>query len=139
MSKDSWGSTFEFKGITNPDDPKIEFSITWVEIPQLDGGTFKLEAIQVGDLLVHSLNLPEGIDWRITHLPTMTKFDKALPDPIPGKRWGKQKLIDWCEKVQDDRRELWEAVAKYTPESYKEFWGSDEQQELADWCRSVEV
>ena len=80
----------------------------------MDGGwnTKTITAIQVGDLAVPG----PDFDWAVVHVPTLTRFDNAVPDG----EWTEEQLINWCRKVQRERRDLWVELSKYNNSDYKE-------------------
>lgn len=98
-----------------------------------------IQAYRVGDLAVHKE--ANATDYRITHLPTTAKFDRALPDKQPGQRYSKQQLIEWCERVQEENLDDWALLRKLTRQTFDD--SSDEIIEAKDrlilWCQSVMI
>jgi len=84
----------------------------------------------VGDLAVH--RSMDGWRWSITHVPTLTSFNRAIPG-----EGNKQQLVRWCEFVQSDKKELWDALRTLTPENY--IGMIDVKDQMIKWCRSVKV
>lgn len=86
-----------------------------LQIPTEGGWIIKtVQAIQVGDLAVHE---PIGLDnykWQVTHVPTLTMFDKAVPEGD----WTQEQLLKWCWKVQENT-DLWQAICSYDNSNYK--------------------
>lgn len=92
----------------------------------------QVPAIVVGDLAVHC---GHEVNWFVTHLPTMTKFDKALPS---GSRDEKD-LIAWCDKVQKEYLANWEYLAGLTKDNYSNIIHDDVVLVIRDWCKSVPI
>lgn len=98
----SWGNNFF---------PSTQVNLT---IP-IDGGwnTKTVKAVQIVDLAV--VSFAEDFDWTVVHVPTLTRFDKAIPD---GEHF-EEALCKWCWKVQQIKPELWADIAKYNNSTYK--------------------
>lgn len=103
-----------------------------LQIP-IKGGwqTRTINAIQVGDLAVCFDNEDEEIGL-VTHVPTLTRFDNAVPDG----EWTQEQLIRWCWKVQADRPLWWEELKLFNNKNYKE---CPFLQDLKAFCLSVGV
>jgi hypothetical protein len=65
----------------------------------------EVECIVIEDLGVYN---KQGI-WHVLHLPTLMRFDKAVPHVDPPL----EKLLVWCKLVQSDHREDWEALKQF--------------------------
>ena len=96
--------------------------------------TIEIEAYQIGDLAIHKA---ANMNWRITHIPTKTRFDAALPELEEGRRYTKQKLIQWAVKVQTELLGDWERLRTLTPDDYQRL--TDSRQRIKDMCQSIEV
>ena len=87
-----------------------------LDIPQYDENdnllhdTINVAVTQIGDLAV--LDSVTALDCRIVHVPTLVKFDTALPERPRGTRYSKKMLLTWCATVQSSHKEAWEALAK---------------------------
>lgn len=95
---------------------------------------FGVDCIIVGDLAVHCV---KELDYYITHVPTMAKFDKALPS---GSR-NEKDLIAWCQKVQEGCPDDWAYLrgmtnANYDDQSAQTFAVKDH---LMKYCRQVRI
>lgn len=119
---------------------EAEFKAYHLIIPMVDGTVrYVDDAIIVGDLAIH-----KGTGWRITHIPTMSKFDRAVPPGLHTKR----ALINWCIKVQGYFLEDWSRLRNLTPDNYRTTDDNDEitdeemndvKERIKDWCLSVKV
>jgi hypothetical protein len=90
--------------------------------------------IVVGNL---GVVINKEIDGRIYHLPTMTKFDTALPEREPGTRFSRKMLVAWCRKVQDEGpQESWQAINALTHETHRTD-AKIARAALQEYCRSV--
>lgn len=87
-----------------------------LSIPQDDNWPLQIKAQQIGDLAVHE-PIPdvEGIWRRITHVPTLTMFDMALPDNCDGMN-----LLWWIAEVQKGELDAWNVLRELTPETYQD-------------------
>lgn len=87
------------------DTPAIPTTEVELTIP-INGGwdTKKIKATQVLDLAVS-----ENDEWLVIHVPTLTRFDKAIPEG----EWTNAELIVWCWKVQQNT-DLFAAISCYT-------------------------
>lgn len=105
---------------------------TTLQIPVDDGWPITLEAIVVGDLAVHK----QHEDSRVTHVPTLTKFQKAVPDS-----WDiitDEQLLNWCRKVQEDELNLWAIIRRYDNSNYHEI-PEDVLDKLKGYCRGIAI
>ena len=78
----------------------------------------KVRAIQVGNLAVHEQLPNSGMapyKWQVTHVPTLTMFDRAIPDGD----WSSNQLVKWCWKVQQSETDLFQAISKYDNSNFK--------------------
>lgn len=103
----------------------------------------EIEAWQVGDLAVHKfIDETGGLDddcYQITHVPTLTRFDKAVPwDTTLDWNIAKQALLSWCHKVQLEHQDLWAQLRAFRPDNYKSI-DADLLIRIRDWCLSVSI
>lgn len=86
-----------------------------LQIP-IKGGwqTRTINAIQIGDLAVCFDNEDEEIGL-VTHVPTLTRFDNAIPDG----EWTQEQLIRWCWKVQQKFKEAFNYLNALNNSTYK--------------------
>ena len=71
-----------------------------------------INCLKIGDLAVPG----PDFEWSVVHVPTLTRFDKAVPDG----EWFEEQLLKWCWQVQQSHGDLWEDLAKYNNSNYKE-------------------
>jgi hypothetical protein len=115
---DSWGKPNTVK-LTLP-----EMMVT-VDKP------YEIEIIPVGDLGVYW----DNDMWRIIHIPTLARFDRAIPILEPQD---KDKLMEWCRLVQADCRDDWMALASLDQDNYKD--GNVElRQRIMRHCQMVDM
>ncbi len=77
--------------------------------------------------------------WMIYHVPTLAKFNKAVPcNPATGDSFDKQQLLNWMKKVQEEYKLIWAELRALTPENY-EANGDRAKQIIRKWCLSVKV
>lgn len=106
-----------------------------------------IEAIQVGDLAIHDdINDSETSAWVITHVPTLSRFDRALPHTVYAKgsnplcdNYSKEQLIKWCKLVQDDCLDDWKLLREQWTHKTLTDKVRDAKLRLIQWCRSIEV
>jgi len=98
-------------------------------IPIIDGWPVTLDAKQVGDLAVHHL----ADEWRVTHVPTLTSFHKA----IPKGDWNEAQLLNWCAKVQADKLADWALLRSLTKDNYKGMF--EAKRSVLEHCLGVDV
>lgn len=116
---------------------KVEriFNLTQImlRIEQPEKWPIDIEATIVGDLAVHKPIQPDN-NWRITHIPTNAKFDRALPSTF----YNDNQLIEWCAKVQSGSFDDWDLLRELNRDSVGE-----ENMELRDrifkWCREIKI
>lgn len=102
-----------------------------------DGTPISVAATIVGDLAIH--DAIEGWGFRVTHVPTLTEFDKAVPKyNIPNIHDAKKALIEWCKKVQSAHSEDWAELRALTPD-FEDDKLYESRLGIRDWCLSVEV
>jgi len=97
-------------------------------IPLTDAWPVVIQAKQVGDLAVHKMD-----GWKVTHVPTLTSFHKA----IPKGEWNEHQLLNWCAKVQSDKINDWEALRQLTPDDYKNRF--EVKKAVLEHCLGVDV
>lgn len=122
--------------IVNSELWKVSSESVTLTIP-LDGGwnTKTVKAIQAGDLAVVSFS--EEWDWFVIHVPTLTRFDMALPEK---DQWTESELLAWCWKIQQFNVDTWwKELATYTNKTYTRLHGSKLLEDLQDYCYSVKV
>jgi len=88
-----------------------------LSIPIKDQWPRKVRAIQVGYLAVHEQLPNSGMalyKWQVTHVPTLTMFDRAIPDGD----WTQEQLVKWCWKVQQET-DLFQAICMFDNSNYK--------------------
>lgn len=108
-----------------------------LEIPLLNGASWKVEAEIIGDLAVHEqFGSPE--DWSVTHVPTLMTLKAAAP-PALLKGGNGAGLCRWAETVQKSRVKEWAALRKLKasdvatqPEKSKKLRGI-----IRDHCQSM--
>jgi hypothetical protein len=127
----SWGET-----------KKDEVTLIELSFPQYDDednliDPIKVQAFKIGDLAVHVSSTV--LHWRITHIPTLTKFDKALPEQLPGQRFSCKMLIAWCCKVQEQELSAWNVLREATNDTYQEDCFKDAKETIFNICGLVEV
>ena len=120
----------------------MNWSNEWAAIPSRQTRVLTLikevptqvPAIVVGDLAVHC---GQQVNWYITHLPTMKKFDMALPS---GSRDEKD-LIAWCDAVQLIETEIWDMLHRYNHETINDASDAviEEIDRLKDKCLAVRI
>lgn len=107
----SWGDKFEW-----PVKPNEEVKINYISEPTLiELELFvpcEVQGEAVGDLMVYGWR---G-EWYVAHIPTETRFDKAVPEGD----WTKEQLVIWCSKVQTFNVSGWKEMSKYTDETYSD-------------------
>lgn len=105
-------------------------------IPILDQGIVRINAALIGDLAVHT-NITDYDEWQITHVPTLVKFN-AMTDT---EGWSKDKLIKWCQKVQEQLPEDWTVLRGLTNETYKSNnWTIQTAKDrIFEMCKNVKV
>ena len=128
----NWSNQWESEWLSNP----------WLEV-ELEIGNLKVPAWQVGDLVVHRFIDNEGKSedyWQVTHVPTLTRFDKAVPNNAAYQlqRYSKEALLSWCHKVQLEHKDLWAQLRAFTPDNYKSI-DDDLLMKIREWCLSVKV
>lgn len=107
-----------------------------LEIPIKGGwGKNAVKAIQVGDLAVHeALGWNEEYNWQVTHVPTLTMFDRAIPDG----NWSREQLIMWCWKVQENLHMQWDNFRQFDNTNYNDIKEEDKIQ-LVKHCLSIGI
>lgn len=131
----TWGSSWDDKSKViigldqgSPDGDKTVVSLhdgktlnvigesVHLEIPINAWVNKTVDAIQVGDLAVHkALNAEEDYCWQVTHVPTLTMFDRAIPEGD----WTQDQLIKWCWKVQLNQP-LFGPLSNYNNQTYRD-------------------
>lgn len=83
-----------------------------------DDAVYWIDAKQIGDLAVHE-PIPDvqGMWRRITHVPTLAMFDKALPDDGWVSPTDDQ-LLTWIAEVQKGCLLEWAILRKLTSDNY---------------------
>ena len=119
----------------------VEIELPFAMLDEDDNPTddLILTAIKVGDLAVHKANADNLIVRRITHIPTMTRFDNAIPERPAGTRYSNKMLIEWCTRVQAQHREDWDYLSKLTGKTHADDANSAVKTRIQDWCLSIEV
>lgn len=125
----AWGE------IINPLDAK---EIT-IEIPIKGAwGSNSVQAIQIGDLAVHKpIGWDDDYNWRVTHVPTLTMFDKAIPISA-WVEYTDEQLIQWCWKVQQNDEHKWARLAEYNNSNYSEI-DQEILNSVKEYCLSIKV
>lgn len=102
-------------------------------------GTEEREARIIGDLAVVQ-SVADHAGWNVWHVPTMNLFDKARPASLPS-RCSVRRLMEWCEKVQSDHVEIWEAMRKLgmAPSEEAKAACNDARGVLLAYCRGVDA
>lgn len=129
-----------------PSIDKLRVPVT-LKIPTEGGWIIKtVQAIQVGDLAVHeSLNKDKfnlGYNladdkiykWQVTHVPTLTMFDKAIPEGD----WTQEQLLKWCWKVQDTERIYFKELARFNNQNYQQI-NPELLEKTCNYCLSIGV
>lgn len=94
----------------------------------------EVKAIQVGDLAVHDAIEGHEDSWQVTHVPTVTEFDNAVPEA----QCTQEQLLMWCWKVQQEKKDAWSILAKYDNNNYKVI-PPNVLNEIKQWCLSVSL
>ena len=96
-----------------------------------------VNAVQVGDLAVHApIGWDDDYNWRITHVPTLTMFDKAVP--VGWYAHTDEQLIQWCWKVQQSNWSYWAQLHEFNNTNYKEI-DPKLLNSVREYCLSIEV
>lgn len=115
---------------------ELQFLLAHWTALHLDSKIFTTEGLQVGDLVIWD----EGDFFCISHVPTLSKFMKAVPTE-DDKEYTNDQLVSWCVKVQQAYQEDWAKMRALTPANYatKDVEATLAAQRLKDWCLSVEI
>jgi hypothetical protein len=120
----AWGNSWDDK----EEDAIINLKLTY------HGELVEIACFKVGTLAIHKAL--DNWGWTVSHIPTLTKFNRAFPDP-DCKNYTKDQLIKWCRAIQAEKPELWEPINRLTPENYKDKKYS--RWSLMEWCQSVGI
>lgn len=137
----SWGEDKTYIHVIQDNKVIAAYNITEQEITITREGEWpkKVEATIIGTLGIHKdIGADEG-SWRITHVPTTAKFDRALPSNI---QYSKDELMIWCAKVQSRLFDDWKLLNALTPTNYETDEGTPEdvaKDNILEWCKSVKV
>lgn len=124
----------------------MNWSNKWGE-PQ-DGATIKFvlnhedcriaSAIKIGDLALEY----DDDGWEMYHVPTLTKFSKAVPGNFMKEpnndSYEKDQLLNWMKKVQENYPTSWQMLRLLTPQNYNDK-GQQAKDIILNWCLSVKV
>lgn len=125
-----WGSEWK-----KPEPLAVGNEVT-LTIPLNAWVTKSVKAIQVGDLAV--VLFSENFDWLIIHVPTLTRFDNAIPDCIPpAEGWEEEQLVRWCWKVQQELYNDWQYLRTLNNSNYKGDYAAKEA--IKTHCLSIGV
>lgn len=115
---------------------ELEFLLAREVKLHLDSKIFTTEALQVGDLAIWD----DGDFFCISHVPTLSKFMKAVPTE-DDKEYINDQLVSWCTKVQQAHQDDWAKMRLLTPANYatKDVEATLAAQRLKDWCLSVPI
>jgi hypothetical protein len=124
-----------------PVTPSVAVTLT---IPLKDAWPATITAKQVGDLAVHKMM----DEWRVTHVPTLTSFHKAIPvkramfvdgysESLKIVKYTEAQLLNWCAKVQADKLNDWEALRLLTPDDYKDRF--EAKRAVLEHCLGIDV
>jgi len=102
---------------------------TELTIPLVGAWPVTINAKQVGDLAVHYLD----DEWRVTHVPTLTSFHKA----VPKGDYTETQLLNWCAKVQADKLADWALLRSLTKDNYKGLF--EAKKAVLEHCLGVDV
>lgn len=93
-----------------------------------------IDAQQIGDLAIHKpIADMRGMWRRITHVPTLTMFDNALPcDPVDDNQ-----LLHWIAEVQKGCLEEWKVLRELTPENYRGMLKAKDK--ILNYCQSMRM
>lgn len=84
-----------------------------LEIPREGSWPTCIKAQQIGDLALHEPIMDTDNEWRtITHVPTLTRFDFALPHNHKAA-----KSLWWMAEVQKKHLVEWAVLRELTPEN----------------------
>ena len=97
--------------------------------------TTTVNAVQLSDLAVHApIGWDDDYNWRITHVPTLTMFDKAVPEGD----YIDEQLIQWCWKVQQTERIYFKELRAYNNSNYKNI-SQELLNSVKEYCLSIGV
>ncbi len=140
----AWGSK-KIKGewgidLAKGDDlTTARLTLTWDNNRQVN-------VIVIGDL---GLEWPSGPEegwegWCIYHIPSATKFMKAIPPRVnievndDAYSYNKQPLLNWMKRVQENYPTSWQMLRLLTPNDY-EGKAVRPKEIIQQWCLSVKV
>lgn len=118
------------------DPAELEFLLAREVKLNLDSKIFTTDGLQIGDLVIWD----DGEFFCISHVPTLSKFMKAVPTEDDAEYTNEQ-LVRWCTKVQQAYKEDWAKLRTLTHDNYlaKDVEGTLAASHIRDWCLSVEI